>query len=37
MDKGAIDDFINQNEGPEGADPADPDVGGTASSFWRYW
>jgi len=33
MDKGAIDDFINQNEGPEGADPADPDVGGTASSF----
>ena len=33
VDKGAIDDFINQNEGPEGADPADPDVGGTASSF----
>jgi len=33
MDKGAIDDFINQNEGPEGADPADPGVGGTASSF----
>ena len=33
MDKGAIDDFINQYEGPEGADPADPDVGGTASSF----
>ena len=33
MDKGAIDDFINQDEGPEGADPAGPGVGGTASSF----
>jgi len=33
VDKGLVGGFKTLETGPEGADPADPDVGGTASSF----
>ena len=33
VDKGLVGGFKTLKTGPEGADPADPDVGGTASSF----